>query len=182
MSRLSLDFASAQRALAGPKPYLGAGLLLAGALALAMVAWNNDQQAEANAALRAQRDHAAARAQRQQPREQVPAELSARFDQASAAYTQVMTAWDELFQALETSRSGDIALLSLSADSARREFVLTGEAKDFGALSKFSDTLSGSPLFRQVALSNHKLSEGAPPIVVKFDLMLAWRAGSEPRR
>ena len=29
MSRLSLDFASAQRILAGPKPYLGFGLLLA---------------------------------------------------------------------------------------------------------------------------------------------------------
>ena len=29
MSRLSLDFASAQRVLAGPKPYLGVGLLLA---------------------------------------------------------------------------------------------------------------------------------------------------------
>lgn len=182
MSRLSLDFASAQRALAGPKPYLGLGLLLCGAIALAIVAWNNDQQGESNAALRAQRDQAAARVQRQQPREQVPAELSSQFDQAAAAYAQIMTAWDELFRVLEASRGGDIALLSLSADSAKKEFILTGEAKDFGSLSKFSDTLSASSLFRRVALSNHKLSEGAPPIVVKFDLMIAWRSGSETRR
>jgi hypothetical protein len=112
----------------------------------------------------------------------VPAELSSQFDQAATAYAQIMTAWDELFRVLEASRGGDIALLSLSADSAKKEFILTGEAKDFGSLSKFSDTLSANPLFRRVALSNHKLSEGAPPIVVKFDLMLAWRPGSEPRR
>jgi Tfp pilus assembly protein PilN len=182
MSRLSLDFASAQRPLAGPKPYLGFSLLLAGALVLAIVAWKNDQQIEANTALRAQRDQLAARAQRRQPQERVPAELSAQFDQAAAAYAQIMTAWDDLFQALETSRSGEIALLSLTADTAKQEFALSGEAKDFGALSKFSDTLSSSPLFRRVALSNHKLSEGAPPIVVKFELMLAWRQDSEPRR
>ncbi len=182
MSRLSLDFASAQRALAGPKPYLGFGLLLTGALVLALVAWKHDQQVEANAALRAQREQLAARLHRRHPREQVPAELSAQFDQAATAYAQIMTAWDDLFQALETSRSGEIALLSLTADTAKQEFALSGEAKDFGALSKFSDTLSASPMFRRVALSNHKLSEGTPPIVVKFDLMLAWRQDSELRR
>jgi hypothetical protein len=181
MFPLSLDFASAQRPLAGPKPYLGFGLLLAGALVLATVAWENDRQIEANTALRAQRHQLAARLHRQQPREQVPAELSAQFDQAATAYAQIMTAWEDLFRALEASRSGDIALLSLTADSAKQEFALSGEAKDFGALSKFSDTLSSNPLFRRVALSNHKLSEGAPPIVVKFDLMLAWRQGNEPR-
>ena len=182
MHRLSLDFASAQRPLAGPKPYLGVALLLAGVLVLAGVAWKNDQQIEANNALRAQRDQLAARLKRQQPREQVPAELSAQFDQAAAAYTQIKTAWDDLFQALETGRSSDIALLSLTADSGKKEFALSGEAKDFGALSKFSDAMSANPQFRRVALANHKLSEGAPPIVVKFDLMLAWRQDSDPRR
>jgi Tfp pilus assembly protein PilN len=182
MSRLSLDFASAQRALAGPKPYLGFGLLLAGALVLAVVAWMNDRQVEANNALRAQREQLAARLQRQRPQEKVPAELSAQFDQAAAAYAQIMTAWDDLFQALETSRSSEIALLSLTADTAKKEFALSGEAKDFGALSKFSDTLSSNPLFRRAALSNHKLSEGAPPIVVRFDLTLTWRQDNEPRR
>lgn len=182
MSRLSLDFACAQRPLAAPKPYLGAALLLAGTLVLAVVAWKNEQQAVANAALRAQRDEMSAHLQRQQPKEPIPPELSAQFDQAAAAYAQIMTAWDDLFQALETNRSGDIALLSLSADSTKKEIALSGEAKDFGALSRFSDALSASPRFQRVALANHKLSEGAPPIVVKFDLMLAWREDREPRR
>lgn len=182
MARLSLDFASAQRTLAGPTPYLGIGLLLAGALVLVAVAWKHEQQIEANGAVRAQRDQLASRLHRQQPQEQVPAELSSQLDQAATAYAQIVTAWDDLFQVLETSRSSEIALLSLTADTAKQEFVLSGEAKDFGALSKFSDTLSASPLFRRVALSNHRLSEGSPPIVVKFDLMLAWRQDSEPRR
>jgi Tfp pilus assembly protein PilN len=181
-SPLSLNFASAQRNLTGPRPYLGFGLLLAGALVLAIVAWKNDQQAGANAALRAERDQLTARVQRQQPGERVPAELSAQFDQAAAAYAQITTAWDELFRALEASKTSEIALLSLTADAIKMEFSLSGEAKDFGALSKFSDALSASPVFRLVTLSNHKLSEGAPPIVVKFDLMLVWRPDSEPRR
>ncbi len=42
MSRLALDFASAQRPLAGPKPYLGLVLLLAGILALAFAAWQHE--------------------------------------------------------------------------------------------------------------------------------------------
>lgn len=182
MSLLSLDFACAQRPLTGPKPYLGFGLLLAGALVLASVAWEHAQQSETNTTLRAQRDRLAARLHRRQPQEQLPKELSAQFDQAATAYAQIKTPWDALFQALETSRSGEIALLSLSADTARKEFVLSGEAKDFGALSRFSDSLSASPLFGRVALSNHRLSDGAPPIVVKFDLLLAWRQDSEPRR
>lgn len=182
MTRLSLDFASAQRPLAGPKPYLGFGLLLAGVLVLASVAWEHALQVEAGAALRAQRDLLLARAHRRQPVERLPAESSAQFDQAAAAYAQMTTPWDDLFQALETGRSGDIALLSLTADSAKREFALGGEAKDFDALSKFSDILSANPLFGKVALSNHRLSEGAPPIVVKFDLTLAWRQDSPPRR
>ncbi|TSA19154.1 MAG: hypothetical protein D4R74_00160 [Betaproteobacteria bacterium] len=182
MSQLSLDFVSAQRTLAKPKPYIGLGLLLAGALALAIAAWSNEQQVETNNALRLKRDQLAARAQRRQPQEKAPPELTAQLDQAGAAYAQILIAWDELFHSLESSRNGDIALLSLNADAAKREFVLSGEAKDFGALSHFSDTLSASPLFARVALSNHKLSEGAPPIVVKFELTLAWRESAGARR
>lgn len=181
MSRLSLDFASAQRTLTRPKPYLSFGLLLTGVIVLAIVAWMNEQQVEANTALRTQRDNLAARLQRQQPQEQVPEALSAQFDQAATAYVQITTAWGDLFHALEMSRSEEIALLSLTADTAKQEFALSGEAKDFGALSKFSDTLSSSSLFRRVALSNHRLSEGAPPIVVKFDLMLAWHLDNQAR-
>lgn len=181
MSRLSLDFASAQRNLVRPKPTLGFGLLLTGALVLALVAAQNSQQIEINAALRAERDQLAARLQRQKPQQAVPAELSAQFDQAAAAHARIMTAWDDLFQALERSRGGEIALLSLAADSARREFALSGEAKDFAALSNFADTLSANPLFRRTTLSNHKLSEGAPPVVVKFDLVLAWRGHGDSR-
>lgn len=182
MFPLSLDFASAQRTLARPKPYLGVGLLLAGALVLALVAWDYDQRIETNTALRVQRDQMAARLKRGKPQEQMPAEMSAQLHQAATAYAQIMTPWDDLFQALETSRTGEIALLSLNADTARKEFALSGEAKDFAALSKFSDMLSSRPVFGRVALSNHRLSEGTPPMVVKFDLMLAWRQDHEPRR
>lgn len=181
MTRLSLDFASAQRSLAGPRPYLGWGILVAGVLVSAITAWSNDQQVEANVALRAERDQLAARLQRSQPAEKVPAELSDQIQQAATAYGEIMTPWDDLFQALEASKGNDVALISITADAAKREFALSGEARDFGALSGFSDALSARPLFPQVALSNHRLSEGAPPIVVKFELRLTWRQDQERR-
>ena len=182
MSRLALDFASAQRTLAGPKRYLELALFLCGVVALGLVGWKNEQQSEINATLRAQRDQLAARVQRRQPLQQLPAEMSAQFEQAATAHAQITTAWDDLFRALEASRGSDIALLSLNADATRREFALGGEARDFAALSAFSDRLSSDPLFGRVALSNHKLSEGAPPVVVKFELILTWLPQAERRR
>lgn len=182
MRRLSLDFGSAQRALAQPKATVGLGLLLLGAIVLASVAWTFNQQVEANAVLRAQRDRLASRLRPVKLPQQPTAENSAQFDQASAAYAQIMTPWDALLGALENTRGGEVALLSLTADAARREFALSGEAKDFPALSKFSDALSANAMFVKVALVDHKLSDGAAPPVVKFDLTLAWRQNADALR
>lgn len=179
---LGLDFASAQHALAGPKRSLGMAVFLCGAMALGFVAWENEQQIEINASLRAQRDQLSARVQRRQPQEKMPVELAAQFEQATAVQALITTPWDDLFHALEDSRSSEIALLTLNADTARKQFALGGEAKDFAALSNFSDSLSSHPSFGQVALSNHKLSEGALPVVVKFELMLGWREPGGPGR
>lgn len=182
MFQLSLNFASPQRPLARPVRHLGPILLLVGAIMFAAVAWEYTDQVEINTALHAQRDLLTTRLQRDKPPQPVPAELSSQFDKATAAYAQILTPWDKLFHALETNRSADIALLSVSADAATKEFVLSGEARNFSALSKFSDTLSASPLFKRVALSNHRLTEGAQPIVLRFDLLLAWDKAGELHR
>lgn len=175
MARLSLDFASAQRTLAGPRLSLGLALLAAGAVALGIAAWEYREQTLTNDSLRARRDQLELRLQRQKPAKLVSPELAAQFDQAGAAYAQILTPWEEIFRALEAARGANIALLSLTADAGKGEISLAGEAKDFAALSGFADTLSASPRFRKAALVNHKFSDGAPPIVVKFDLALAWR-------
>lgn len=175
MSRLSLDFASAQRPLAGPRLGLGLALLAAGAIALGAAGWEYYEQTLANASLQARRDQLAERVERKRPAALLSPDLALQAEQAGAAYAQLQVPWEEIFHALEAARGADIALLSLSADAGKQEIALSGEARDFAALSAFADTLSASPLFRKASVANHKFSDGAPPIVVKFDLALGWR-------
>ncbi|MBI2319913.1 MAG: PilN domain-containing protein [Betaproteobacteria bacterium] len=175
MSRLSLDFANAQRPLASPRLGLGLALLAAGAIALGVAAWEYREQTLANASLQERRDQLAERVERRRPAALISPEIAAQAEQAGAAYAQLRAPWEEVFHALEAARGAEIALLSLSADAGKREIALSGEARDFAALSAFADTLSASPPFRKATLANHKFSDGAAPIVVKFDLALGWR-------
>ena len=175
MPGLQINFVTSQRHLASPGLSVGLVFLAAGAVALGIATWDYARQTEINDALRAQRDHLAARLQSQMPRKAISPELSARADQAGVAYAQLLTPWREIFQALEAARNTDIALLSLTADATKQEIALSGEARDFAALSGFADTLSSGSMFRRVTVANHKFSEGPPPIVLKFDLVLAWR-------
>ena len=181
MSRLSINFATEQRSLTAWSPALGFSLLLAGVLALGVAAWDYRQHEDEKANLQSRRDGLHQRTQRLYAGDPVPAEMAAQVEQANTAYALIRTPWEEIFMALEAARDkepGDIALLSVKADAAKRELILTGEAKDFTALSAFTSALSAIPIFQNITLANDKLSSGNPPIVVAFDLRLAWRAKS----
>ena len=160
---------------------MGLALLLMGACALAFVIWSNDRQGDSNAELRAQRDRLAASLRPGKLQEKMQTEDSAKIGVAGAAYARIMRPWGGMFHALESSRSDEIAILSLVADATRKEIALSGEAKDFAALSRFSDTLSGNPAFMKVELADHKLIDGAPRNLVRFELKLAWHVIEELR-
>lgn len=179
MSRLSINFAAEQRSLTAWNPVLGLSLLLAGALALGIAAWDYQQQTGEKINLQDQSDVLHQRTQRLRSGDPIPVEMAAQVAQANAAYALIQTPWEEIFTALEAARDkefGDIALLSVKADAAKRELILTGEAKDFTALSAFTSALSATPVFQNIFLANDKLSAGSPPVVVAFELRLAWRA------
>lgn len=179
MPRLSINFAAEQHSLTAWNPVLGFSLLLAGALALGIAAWDYRQHEDEKASLEGRRDDLHQRTQRLHASSPVPPEVAAQVVQANAAYALIQTPWGGIFEALETARdkdAGNIALLSIKADAAKREFILTGEARDFTALSAFTSALSATPIFQNIALANDKLSAGPPPVVVAFDLRLGWRA------
>lgn len=178
MTRLSINFATGQRSLTAWNPALGFSLLLAGTLAFGIAAWGFQQQVDSKANLQGKRDALRQSTQRLHTGGPVPSEMAAQVEQANAAYALILTPWEEIFAALEAARgkvSGDIALLSIKADAAKRELIITGEAKDFTALSAFTSALSATPAFQNITLANDKLSAGNPPIVVAFDLRLTWR-------
>lgn len=179
MPRLFINFAAEQRSLTAWNPALGFSLLLAGALALGISTWDYRQQTDEKANLQDRRDTLHQRTQRLRSGDPVPAEMAAQVEQANAAYALIRTPWEEIFKALEAARGkkpGDIALLSVKADAAKRELVITGEARDFTALSAFTSALSAASVFQNVSLANDKLNAGSPPVVVAFELRLAWRA------
>lgn len=173
-----LNFAAEQRSLVAKRLALGFSLLATGTLALGIAANDYQQQTKKNADLH---DHSATmreHTQRLQSGVAFTADMTAEIAQANAAYALTQIPWENIFRALELARSkvaNNIALLSIRADTAKREFTLTGEAKDFAALSSFTSALSSSPIFQSASLTNDKLSEGVSPVIVTFDLRLAWR-------
>ena len=101
--------------------------------------------------------------------------VQAGFHQAGIIRSQLAVPWDHLWQAIEESRSDDVALLSVTLDTARGDIGLTGEARNFAALSAFAKALAKHDEFDGVTLNQHNLSDGSPPVVVRFELRLAWR-------
>lgn len=183
MPQLSLNFAAEQRSLTAWSPILGLSLLLAGVLVLGAAVCDYRQREDEKAHLEGRRNTLHQRTQRLRISDPIPAEILAQVEQANTAYAILQTPWEEIFTALEAAHGNDssnIALLSVKADTAKHELILTGEAKDFTALSAFTSALSATPLFQSITLANDKLSAGNPPVVVVFDLRLAWRIQHTP--
>jgi len=176
--RLAFDFLRPQRALRQPNRWLGA-LLLAAGLAALLASMDRYQSEVADVEalesrverLRARQVHV--KAASSQP---VPAAVQAGLRQAGLAAGQLAVPWERLWRAIEESRGDDIALLSIALDPARGDIGLSGEARSFPVLSAFADALAEHGAFERVTLTQHKLSDGSPPVVVRFELRLAWRA------
>jgi Tfp pilus assembly protein PilN len=178
MRPLSLDFASKQRSLTARKVFPGIVILLAGILSISSIFWQYQHQQAIKSGLQARLGSLKQHAQKLHTNTPLPPELLTQIEQANLVYAQIQTPWEKIFTALESSRvksANDIALLSIKADATKRILTLTGEARDFNALNKFTGTLSDSATFENTVLTNDKLSTGSPPIVVNFELRLTWR-------
>ena len=179
MSKLHLNFAADQRNLTAWNPALGLALLAVGILAIGLFTSDYRQQAEQKINALDRQNALRQQTQHLHTGDPVPLELATQIDHANTIYALLQTPWENTFAALESAREkvpGTIALLSIKVNSAKKEIILTGEAKDFSALSAFTSALSDIPAFQNVTLSNDKLSSGLPPIVVSFDLRLNWLA------
>lgn len=173
--RLALDFLGPQRPLRQPRRALGWGLLAAGLLGLAVSMDRYSDELAATDALASRIERLRARqAPSGAPKPPTPA-VQAEFRQAGIAASQLAVPWERLWRAIEESRGEDIALLSVALDPARGDIGLTGEARTFPALSAFAKTLAEHGEFESVTLTQHKLSDGAPPVIVRFELRLVWR-------
>lgn len=95
--------------------------------------------------------------------------------QANQVVRQLSLPWNALFKAVEPSRAGKIALLSLEPDPANGAVTISGEAKDFSALLAYTKQLSTSGIFDSVMLKSHRIQEDDPEKPLRFSLLARWK-------
>lgn len=61
-------------------------------------------------------------------------------------------AWNQLFQAVEQTANANIELLEFRPDKRNRSVILSGEARDGSALTKFLEALAAQPALEKVHL------------------------------
>lgn len=173
---LGFDFSRPQRALRQPRRALGWGLLAAGVLALLAAMDRYQTELDGVEAVAARVERLKLRQAQAGATQALAPAVAAGLRQAGIGAGLLAVPWERLWRAIETSRGDAIALLSVDLDAGRADIALAGEARDFAALGEFTRALGEQGAFERVSLVQHKLSDGSPPAVVRFELRLTWRA------
>ena len=94
--------------------------------------------------------------------------------QANSIILELSLPWKELFDAFESSRHSDIAVLSIEPDAQKGLVRISGEAKSLDSLPGYIAYLQKISLFQDVALLNHQIQDQDPQRPVRFMLQANW--------
>lgn len=83
--------------------------------------------------------------------------------------------WDNLFTALESTASADVALLAIDPDPASGTVVISGEARDYLAALSYVLELRRARTLSHVHLLKHELRQHDPQRPVAFSISASWR-------
>jgi hypothetical protein len=103
--------------------------------------------------------------------QQTAAELKA----ANEAILQLTLPWAELFNALESANSSNIALLGLEPDARKRLVRVSGEAKNSTALFAYIRLLQANKAMTSVYLKRQQVQEQNPEKPIRFTLDASWK-------
>ncbi len=101
-------------------------------------------------------------------------QLAQEWAQAAKVAEQLNAPWAELLDTLEAGSDLDVALLSLEPDQAKREFVLTGEARHYEALMAYLHYLQSQPTLSEVAVHMHQVSRQDRDRPIRFRISAHW--------
>jgi hypothetical protein len=179
MRALQLDFQRTYR----PPPWLGHGVLVAALVALAAMAGHYQTLNEQIRFLQGKADQAARLPGHRAAASAPLSELAARAQmlevkQANQVVRQLGLPWNALFNAVESSGSNEIALLSLEPDLQKGMVKIGGEAKDFDALLNYVKELSTREAFGSVLLQNHQIQRDIAEKPVRFSLIAQWKGAA----
>lgn len=102
--------------------------------------------------------------------------LSAEQQKEARKMAKLLTVrWFDLLQALEARQVEQVALLQLTPDADRGQFVLTGEAKDYQSLLRYVGSLQQAAALHAVHLHKHQVNEAHPQRPVSFEVQGGWQ-------
>lgn len=105
-------------------------------------------------------------------------QLAADWTQADSVAQQLATPWSALFSLLEGGAGQHVALLSLESDGARRELLISGEARDYPALLDYFRYLQQQEVLSAVALQTHQVNRQDKDMPVRFRITAHWERAS----
>ena len=161
----------------GRNVWTGGAALVAGLLAMLVVAWNYQEESQkisqqeilVNSVKNASVTRSAISTSEKDP-EQVALEVK----QANSIILELSLPWKELFDAFESSRHSDIAVLAIEPDAQKGLVRISGEAKSLESLPRYIAYLQKISLFQDVALLNHQIQDQDPQKPVRFMLQATW--------
>lgn len=82
--------------------------------------------------------------------------------------------WDNLFGALESAATDQVALLAIEPDPKSGTVAISAEGKDYAAALNYVLELSRAKTLSQVHLVKHELQESDPQRPVAFSVSASW--------
>lgn len=172
---LAIDFR------APPRPrwrWLGWGLLVAAAGAVAVVSDRLDEVAQRHAAAQSRHDRLAEGLRAKAPRRNVAAvdaQTLAEVQRANGIIDQLTVPWDLLFNAVEAADARGLAVLSLTPNARERSLRLAGESRSMNELLAYVGRMAEQPVLGQVHLLGYNTVVRDGVSVVSFTLAATWR-------
>jgi Tfp pilus assembly protein PilN len=101
-------------------------------------------------------------------------QAAAELKTANETIMQLTLPWTELFNALESANSSNVALLGIEPDARKRLVRLSGEAKNQAAMFAYIRQLQANKAMTSVYLRHQQVQEQDPEKPVRFTLDASW--------
>ena len=127
--------------------------------------------------MRADWNRQKARAQAESEAAMPPAareKLRVDITRANELIARLATPWDSLFDAIDNSVDGEIALLSISPNNDRKTVNIVGQAKDLSAMLAFQKRLNSLTLLKSAHVISHQIQLEDPGQAVNFEIDAQW--------
>lgn len=104
-------------------------------------------------------------------------QLVAEWQKALEISHHLATPWQVLFSMLESHEDQNVALLSIDPDIAKKDLVISGEARNLESLLDYVRFLQSQRILRDVTLLSHQINQQDKDKPVRFRISAIWEHG-----